>query len=661
MIYLDFETKSFADLAKVGTKAYAQDPTTEVICLCWRIDDGEPGEWWPGLGKPWHLLNAINDGHEVEAFHVAFEYCIWTEIMVKRHGWCGVPFESWRDLMAVACYLALPAQLDKLARALGFEGKDKRGGQLITKYSKLYLKTAKQDIPDDDFFAFVDYCHRDVEQERLVSLKLGKLPPAELEIFQHDFAVNIRGLSIDMTGVEVASSIVAERAAKLAQKFRTLTNLNPGQGAKIHEWAAAQGFPLENLQKDYLQELLDGDELPQGPVRKAIEIRLKINKASTKKLDAMARQTDAEGRACFQTRYHGAVTGRNTGSGFQPLNLNRGWEDEPPERLVKNIMRGSAEWLDLLYGDATDAVAKASRHWIVPKTSNRIFAGDFVSVEAVGLACLAGEEWKIQAFRDGVKIYEHMGDKIYGLPPGTVTKKTHPQERFDGKTGELAFGYGGGLGAWLKFDSSGRHSDERIHEIKNTWREEHPETVSYWKGLENASIDALHYPGDIVEVGTVAYQLVPDDDTKDGWLTCILPDGKRIWYRSPKVLPRRPPWHKPSERDECATGECDCGFIDQLTYLTYKGGTWFRTGTYGGKLSENVTQATCRQILKAAELRVQRAGYNVILSVYDEVIAEVPKGFGSLEHFTDLMQEKEEWFADWPITCDPWEGLRYKK
>src|ERR1700676_2136375 len=130
--------------------------------------------------------------------------------------------------------------------------------------------------------------------------------------------------------------------------------------------------------------------------------------------------------------------------------------------LVRDIMHGDPEWLDAVYGDAMEAVSRASRHWIVAEEGHQIYAGDFVSIEAVILACLAGEQWKIDAFRSGAKIYELMGDKIHGLPPGTVTKATHPKERQDGKTGELAFGYQGALNAWLKFDDSGRHTDERI-------------------------------------------------------------------------------------------------------------------------------------------------------------------------------------------------------
>ncbi|KKM18300.1 hypothetical protein LCGC14_1667130, partial [marine sediment metagenome] len=211
------------------------------------------------------------------------------------------------------------------------------------------------------------------------------------------------------------------------------------------------------------------------------------------------------------------------------------------------------EWLDAAYGDAMDAVARASRHWITAEEGSRIIAGDFVSVEAVILACLAGEQWKIDAFAKGVPIYEYMADKIYSLPSGTVTKQTHPAERQDGKTCELAFGYQGALGAWLKFDSSGRHSDERIIEICKSWRAEHPAIVGFWHDLENYAIEAVRTPGSLCVVNNfIEFECV------DEWLTMVLPNGKRIWYWDPQLRACMPQWHRPASEAECAAGACDC-------------------------------------------------------------------------------------------------------
>ncbi|KKK79305.1 hypothetical protein LCGC14_2834840, partial [marine sediment metagenome] len=401
--------------------------------------------------------------------------------------------------------------------ALGYGPKDPRGTRLISKYSKLHLKTATPEIPPEALAEFVEYCKDDVRREQAIGDELGDLPERELAIVQLYLRVNLRGLHLDKEGIDAATDIVAQRSKTLTAEFRELTGLNPTQGKKLLVWFEEQGLPLENMQAPYLEELMDDGELPSGPTRRALEIRLAINKASTKKLDAMSRQRGAGGRARFQTRYHGAVTGRETGSGFQPLNLNRGFDGMDPAQLTRDISYRDAAYLDALYGDATAAVAAAARYWIQAQPGNKILAGDYVSVEAVILACLAGEQWKIDAFRAGVKIYEFMADKIYQLPFGTVTKKTHPQERQDGKTGELAFGYQGALGAWLKFDSSGRHSDERIIEICKAWRAEHPNIVRFWYNLQEAAIAAVTYPGAIYHANAIGFEI------QDEWLSMILP------------------------------------------------------------------------------------------------------------------------------------------
>ncbi len=657
------------------TEAYARHPTTDVICAAWGIDEQEIQTWWPGKYKtdamPPGLYTALFDPghkHTIEAHHASFELFIWRYVMHVKYGWPEPNIDQWRDTMAVACYYAMPAALDRLCRAAGFEGKDPEGARLITKYSKLYLKSAKATIPPKDFAKFAAYCEHDVRMEQSMSDWLGDLPDHEQAIHQLYLRVSMRGLHLDAEGIAAATEIVSQRAETLTAEHRELTGLNPTQGKKLLVWFEAQGLPLENMQAAYLEELMEDGEIPSGPARRALEIRLLINKASTKKLDAMSRQCGAYGRARFQTRYHGAVTGRETGSGFQPLNLNRGFEAMDPAQLTQDIMYRDAAYLDAIYGSATDAVAKASRYWIQAEPGNKILAGDYASIEAVILACVAGEQWKVDAFRKGVKIYEHMADKIYGLAPGTVSKATHPQERQDGKTGELAFGYQGALGAWLKFDSSGRHSDERIIEICKAWRAEHPETVALWAGLGAAALDAVA-SGQPTEYRQVTFEVV------DEWLTMELPGGKRLWYFKPELRMKMPQWHMPHSKPECALRTCTCQPRPTLTYLAMKEGQWRRVHTYGGKITENYVQAVARQILEYAKSAVAEAydaalcatGFlrddesSIILTLYDEIVVEIPEDFSSLAEFRQHMLRKPWWAADWPINAEVWQGERFKK
>jgi len=660
LIFFDWETRSYADLKKVGTWAYSEDPTTDIICAAYQIED-EPIQDWSFLrgdyaGMPLDLEQAIKDGIPIEAHHVAFEYSVWKNVARRaKYDWRMPDEDQWRDSMAACSYYAMPGALDRVSRAIGRPGKNPEGGRLISKYSKLNLKTAKTEIPPEDLAKFIQYCRDDVAEERGVSDFLGDLTDPEERVFQLDQEINRRGLYLDLTGIENATAIVTERGEELAGRFRELTGFNHGQNAQVLAWFHGHGLHLDNLQKDYLTDLLD--ELPQGECRDAIEIKLQVSKASTKKLDAMARQRGTDGRARFQTRYHGAQTGRWTGGGIQPLNLSRGFDFSgyDPDLLVSAIGHRDPRLLDRLYGDAMDAVSKATRHWIMAQEGSRILAGDFVSIEAIILAVLAGEDWKVQAFANGVKLYEHMADKIYGLPPGTVTKKTHPVERQDGKTGELAFGYQGALGAWLKFDSSGRHTDERIIEICQAWRREHPMIVKMWRGLEQACLEAVEHPGTVTGYRDIGFEI------KDEWLSMILPNGKRIWYFNPQLRTKMPRWHQPLIKEECREGSCSCRPGLGVTYMAQKEGQWKRVNTYGGKLTENAVQATSRELLIPAMFRVRDAGYPIILSVYDEIVCEVPHGHGSMAELKELLEILPDFAAGWPITAECWEGERYRK
>lgn len=692
LITFDVETKSYADLRKVGQHAYSEDPTTDIICACWGIDDGPIREWWPALGMnpdTEELFDALADGAEIET-HGIFEVPIWENILAARYMWPALPMLQYRDIMAIASYYSLPASLDRLANTLGFGGKDPEGARLITKYSKLHLKTAQLRIPDgsecdwvtwsrmtaseqercpeahelggfyrDDFSRFVSYCCQDVLVEQACSDFLGPLPKRELLLWQLDTRVNQRGLCLDVVGINAAVDVVEQRAVQLSDEFLSITGgIKPTQRDQCLKWFKEQGIFLENMQKDYLNEVLDEWEIGQGAARRALQIRVEINKASTKKLDAMARQASRDGRARYQTRFHGAVTGRDTGSGFQPLNLVRSWEDVDPSQLVRDIVSyRDPRWLDCLYGDAMEAVSKAGRHWIVAEEGNEIMAGDYVSVEAVVLACLSGEDWKVDAFRDGKKIYELMGDKIHGLPPGTVTKGTHPDERQDGKTGELAFGYQGALNAWLKFDSSGRHSDERIIEICKSWRAEHPMISKSWYGSEDAMLEAVLHPGRTTGYRELGFQMV------DEWLTMILPDGKRLWYYNAQAREQMPHWHQPKIKPECASGEC--GHKPRLVtkYQAVKGGRLMWVSTYGGKIMENATQAVSRQLLSYALVNLDDLGFPTTLKVYDEIVGEQKIGFMSTEDFEgEMIEPLQKTFAStWPIRADAWSGKEYKK
>ena len=699
MITLDCETKSYADLKKIGAWNYSLDPTTDVICLCYILPT-EPNivyGWVPSSfhipmegvedwrrrltcsnDMPKNLRQSVEDGTPIEAHNVSFEEALWENVLVPKYGWAPVPPDNWRDIMATACYLSLPAALDKLSLALGGEGKDPEGSRLIAKYSKLHLKTASPIIPPEDGLKFLRYCEDDVKQSAGIGDFLGDLPPRELEIFQIDRAVNRRGIYLDLEGIANASVIVDQCSKELTDKFRGIVELNPTQRDKVKQWFSDHGLDLPDMTAGTIdkalgnEETVDAVEVSPGiydcpvtamtpEVREALEIKREVSRVSTKKLDAMARNADSTGRARNQTRYHGATTGRSTGSGFQPLNLARPFEFEGmdareiAEIIPSLIAHRDPELLDLIFGNAMETISKASRHWIKAEPGYKLLAADFTSIEAIILACLADETWKIDSFRNREPIYERMADKIYGLPPGTVTKKTHPYERQDGKIGELAFGYQGALNAWRSFDKTDRHTDERIIEICRAWRREHPNIVNMWYGYERAMKQALLTPTEEFEYGGIIFKKV------EHFLTIELLNGKKLWYFQPEFRSQMPHYHQPDKKLECKGNVCDCQPRNVVTYMSRKGGKWMRVATYGGKLVENVVQAHSREILEDKKIELSRRGYSIILSIYDEIICEESGLFGSLKKFKEIMLRREGFYVNWPINIDAWKGSRYGK
>lgn len=684
ILTFDFETRSVADLKKVGTWAYSEHPTTDIICLGWGYDHNPRHVWWPEhacpgfraptcdveQGMPTELYCAIEDGAIVEAHNIPFEYSIWKNVMVARYGWIEIPDEAWRDTMAVACYYAMPAGLDKLSRVLGFPGKPADAGKLITMYSKLHLKKAKHVIPHHDFERWINYVDSDVAEEQAVSDKLGDLPARELPVFQLNQKINRRGLYLDLEGIEAATRLSDKKATALTNDFKAITGCGPRQHVKALTWFKENGLPeLEDLQKGTIKELLAPENnMRSGPVRTALKLRLDINKASAGKLYKMAMQRGSDGRSRFQTRYHGAGTGRETASGWQVLNMSRGYEKVDPDLLVADIMTEDMEYLDMLYGNSMDAIGKATRHWIMAEKGNRITAGDYSSIEAVGLACNVGEEWKIKAFAQKYPIYCLAACKIFKMDPQIAIdlgddgfKKAYGPKRQVGKIGELAFGYQGALGAWLGFDSSGAHSDDDIIGYCKAWRADHPCTVAHWRGMENAAIEAVAHPGKQYGHRDTCFEVVDDGDGLK-WLTMILPNGKRLWYFQPQLRSVMPKWHNVDADPDCAAGTCDCKAKPQVTYMAWKFGGWRRVASYGGKWTENETQAISRELLMPAALELDRAGYSLVLTVYDEIVSEDREGFGSLKEFENIMIEARPDFArSWPIMCEGWEGNRYRK
>ncbi|MGE3279706.1 MAG: hypothetical protein AB7H90_03390 [Alphaproteobacteria bacterium] len=671
---LDFETASACDLKLAGASAYAQHPTTDILCLRFKTDDGiDALEWMPGQDtfRKRHLISLANNPNVIFVAHNAgFEQAIWQYIMVPVFGFPAIPPERWEDTMATCAWKALPLALDKGAVALNLPiEKDKEGNKLTLSMSKPDKKTGMCPERTPERMARIsEYCAKDVEVETAIRKRIGLLSeqsPQERQIWIYDQKINQRGVRIDLDFVRQAE-LVVERATKpLLAEFRDLTGgVNPGQVAAVKEWAAGQGVELENLQKGYLSGLLgaeeEGTDPTQGyvsnaaeddsevrdvpnvsagmplPVRRALEIRQMLGSASIKKLVRMRSCVGEDGRVRGLLQYHAASTGRWGGRLLQPQNFPRGTLDKgvKPEDAVAAIMTGDPEHVEATLGrPAIECVASALRHALIPDPGKTFLVGDFAGIEARIVLALAGQYDKTELMAAGHDVYLDMASVIHGEP----IVKGDPR-RQDGKNGVLGAGFQcGALNFNFKF--LGGKNLALAYKTVGAYREEWaPKVPKLWYGLADAALSAAR--GVPKEAYGIRYQRV------DRWLTARLPSGwQRLWYFDPRLD------HDPRFDREC------------WTYSAFKGGRQSRVKAYGGLLTENTVQGLARGLLCAAIDRLERAGMPVVLSVHDELICEVDENTADQKAFEQLMEHPTSWSRDLriPIKVEAWQGDRYKK
>lgn len=675
---IDFETFSECSLDDCGATVYAQHPSTEILCMSWRLTGMEHAEVWvPSRGPfPQAVIDHINDGGSIEAHNASFERGVFRFIMVPKF---GIPWPTrWKDTMAVCAYRALPLGLAEVGEVLKLKvRKDTRGSFLISKLcvpQKPTKKHPEKRCSDPTLLEeLYSYCGTDTDTEWELGEVLGELPPSEYAVWVLDQRINDRGVYVDIEAVEAGLSIIEEVDKNLTAELSKITDgviTTGGQIKRIVTWVKDRGLNLLNTQALTIERALEQDDL--GPaVRRVLQIRQVLSHASVKKLYKFKSQRALDGRAHETLQYHGASTGRWAGRGIQLHNLVRGDEklqsmatgsqDEAGiEEMIQAIKTRNLEYLDIVYGNPVDAVASALKGMITAAPGNILHVRDFSAIESVLTAWISEEQWKLDAFAQifrGEKyngaddIYCATAAFIFGHP---VSKKTQPEERQDGKRCELAFGFQGGVGAWRRFDlrrpcDIGYKDDEIVNEYKKKWRSGHPHVEGAWFALENAAIDTVltgkpHY------FTKVYFDIV--NDAVGRWLVAILPTGRKLWYLNPRVevYTERFNGRLREKRDLYFWGK-----------NSKAGGIWMEVPIYGGMWMENFAQSIARDVLVAAMIRCEKAGYPLILTIHDELIAETIKNFGPPKEFDRLIVEIPDWLAGCPIGAAGWDGFRYHK
>lgn len=629
------------------------------------IDDGAVELWTPGESFPDELRAEDLDFY---AHNAPFELAIWNIIMAPRYNWPALPVERVFCTMAMAYAMGLPGALEKAGAALGLEiQKDMKGHRLM-----LQMAAPRKEHDDgriewwdtpDRLARLYAYCVTDTETERALLQRLVPLSASERRIWLMDYAINQRGVYVDRETVLTAIKIAESEQERLSGKLFVVTSgavSYPSEVTKLTAWINAMGVETKRLRKTDVIDLLAEGFLPDG-VRTALEIRQAAGKTSVSKLSPMIGAASADGRLRGMFQYHGAQPGRWAGRRVQLHNMPR---PKMPNSVINEIIglmemgvgdaKALADTIGTVYGEPLIVLSDTLRGMLTAAPGNELIAVDFSNIEGRGIAWEAGEEWKLDAFRaqdakTGPEIYLIAAGKIYNQPADNFNKKS--PERQIGKVSELACGYQGGVAAFQKMAVTYgvKVPDAQADQIKTAWRAGHPAIVNYWRDLENAAINAVLNEGAVFAAGPLARQIKFRKAGSFLWMQ--LPSKRVLCYPYPKIEAKMTPW-----------GELK----DSLTYMSENGLTrkWERDATYGGSLSQNVTEGVCRDILATSMLRVEEElGYPVVMHVHDELVVEVPQSTppDALSRIEQIMKTPPAWAAGFPIEVEGWRAKRYRK
>ncbi|MCD8082850.1 MAG: DNA polymerase [Clostridiales bacterium] len=646
ILSIDLETYSSVDLGKCGVYKYCESEDFEILLFAYAFDDEEVQIIDMACGEelPQEIIDAIESPDIIKAaWNAQFE-----RTCLSRYLGHQLFPDFWRCSMVHAASLSLPLSLKEAAKALKTgEQKDRAGEALIRKFSvpKVNKNTGavKRTCPKDDpegWQMFKDYCLQDVRTERDIHKKIERfpMPDTEWDFYHMDQRINDRGVLIDMELVEQAITCDLTLSDEMSKRAYELTGLeNPNSVSQLKMWLEERGIDAPSLGKKEVAALiteLDKNSVDQEALD-MLKLRLQMAKSSVKKYQAAERAACKDGRARGLFQFNGANrTGRWSGRLIQLQNLPQNHIDTLDEArdLVK---MGCFELLSMFYGNTPDILSQLIRTMLIPKPGCEFRIADYSAVEARVLAWEAGEQWRLDAFRDGKDIYCESASQMFHVP--VVKHGINGDLRQKGKVAELACGYQGGAGALISMGALDMGLKEsELQGLIDDWREANPAIVKYWWDVEKAATETVKTHED-TEVGRIRFEFYGNA------LWMVLPSGRKLAYLSPKLQPNR-------------FGRMSLTFMGVGT-----NNKWSRQETYGGKLVENATQAIARDLLAEAMLRIEKAGYDIVGSVHDEVIVEAPIGVGSVEELCSLMSESPKWCPDLLLNAAGYSGQYYFK
>lgn len=642
LLAIDIETFSDVDLPKCGVYAYSDSTNFEILLFAYAFDD-EPtqvvdlacGEQLPG-----RVLAALEDETVTKtAFNAAFERTCISRYLGRR-----LSPVYWQCTAVQSAMLALPLTLDGVGEVLNIKRKKLKEGVALLRYFSMPCKPTKanggrtRNRPEDApemWERFKAYCIRDVDAEREIREKLHNypIPDSEMELYRLDQEINDRGIMVDQTLTAQAVRCDLEFKERATAQAQRLTGLaNPNSLAQIKGWLAERGIEVDSLDKKAIKSLL-----PQaaGEVREMLTLRLLLGKTSVKKYEAIQRSVCSDGRVHGLLQFYGANrTGRWAGRLVQVQNLPQ--NHIPDLALARSLVkRGEFEQVEMLYDSTPGVLSELIRTAFVPKPGCRFIVADFAAIEARVLAWFSGEQWRLDTFEQGGDIYCASASKMFHVPVEKHGQNAHLRQK--GKIAELALGYGGSVGALTSMGALDMGlAEEELQPLVDQWRGANPHIVKFWWDVDAAATKAFRAKTE-VRLGALCFSC------RSGMMFITLPSGRRLSYVKLRLMPNR--FNRES--------------------LTYEGvgenKKWSRIETYGPKLTENIVQATSRDLLALAMLRLRNAGFEIVMHIHDEAVVEVPEGVSSVDEICRIMSEAPAWAAGLPLRADGYECEFYKK
>lgn len=717
ILWLDTETFSDVPITR-GHHAYFASPNAEIMVATWALNDSAVViEDLVRIRKGVLTIQEPSDDLRYWMEHadlVVIHGSAFDRTGIRKLWGVELELERVHDTMAHAMAHSLPGGLGKLCAIMGVdadEAKDKEGQALIRLFTmprpkNTKLRRATKETHPDEWDRFLDYAASDIRAMRSLFYKLPKWnyrdtnQHQERTIWMLDQRVNQRGFRVDLELANRALETIKREQSLLAAETRRITGYDPELGIGVEKATKRDdmlvhifvefGIYLPDLKKDTLERKLADPEIPDA-LAQLLRVRLATATTSTAKYNALTRVVVEESPGVHVIRgslaYCGAIrTGRWAGRLFQPHNLPR--PDMKPAEIMEAIEALQADCLDLVNTEVMRALSNILRGLIIARPGRKLVCSDLEQIESRAAAWLAGETWKLEKIAEydagaGHDNYVWAYAKAFGVSPQAVEedKKRNGFWRQVGKVMELAQGYEGGVGAWLAFamvyrlkldelardaypklPHKAREQAEIIYDwrgrrgighfglsrktfvvieaFKTLWREAHPAISTYWGDLADAAMEAVRYPGYEIDCRKLAFEV------KGKWLRMVLPSGRVLCYPSPKV--------------KVVDGK------DQLSYLGVHQFTrkWVRQSTYGGKLFENATQATARDVMAYNMPRIEAEGFPILLTVHDEVITE-PEDIGhgrfTSSDLSDILASNPPWFAGCPLAAGGFEDQRYRK